>query len=109
MLHHLPFQLVDFLLQRFRRQQHFNRIGLNRMTRFAASFGFRQTLTERQNIHHLLVQTLWRNAVFFVVLLLFLSTALRFANGFGHRCRDFVTVQNRFTVDVTCRTTNGLN
>ena len=45
----------------------------------------------------------------FVVALLFLAAALRFANRFRHRRGDFVTVQNRFTVDVTRRTADGLD
>ncbi len=45
----------------------------------------------------------------FVVLLLLLATSLGFANRLRHRRRDFIAIQNRFTVNVTRRAPYGLN
>ncbi len=47
--------------------------------------------------------------MFFVVALLFLAAALRLTDRFRHRRGNFVTVQNRFTVDVTRGAADGLN
>ena len=49
-LHHLPFQLVDFLLQRFWRHIHSAKPGRLNGLRFTApfGFGFRQALAQLQ-------------------------------------------------------------
>ena len=85
-LHHQPFQLMDFLLQRFRRHIHRHIIRLNNRARFSSAlrFGFGNVLPQRQDIDHFLVQALRRNAVFLVVLLLFLAATFGFANRFRH-------------------------
>ncbi|MNT58990.1 hypothetical protein D3C72_1964620 [compost metagenome] len=41
--------------------------------------------------------------------MLLLASTFGFANRFRHRRRNFIAVQNGFTVDVTRRTANGLN
>ncbi|MNE70195.1 hypothetical protein D3C80_1659720 [compost metagenome] len=41
--------------------------------------------------------------------MLLLTATLCFANRFRHRRRNSIAIQNGFTVDVTRRTTNGLN
>ncbi len=85
-LHHQPFQFMDFLLQRFRRHIHRHIIRLNNRSRFSSAlrFGFGNVLPQRQDIDHFLVQALRRNAVFLVVLLLFLAATFGFANRFRH-------------------------
>ena len=77
---------MDFLLQRFRRHIHRHIIRLNNRSRFSSAlrFGFSNVLPQRQDIDHFLVQALRRNAVFLVVLLLFLAATFGFANRFRH-------------------------
>ncbi len=82
MLHHLPFQLVDFLLQRFWRHIHSAKPGRLNDLRFTAPFGFgfrRPWPSCRISTTFLL--SLRHDAVLFVVALLFLPSTLGLANG----------------------------
>ena len=111
MLHHLPFQLVDLLLQRFWRHLHGAKPGRLNGLRFTAPFGFsfRQALAQLQDIHHFLVEALRYDAMLFVITLLFLPSTLGLANGFGHGRGDLIAVKDGLAVDVSRRAADGLD
>ncbi|MOA54727.1 hypothetical protein D3C78_1783990 [compost metagenome] len=62
-----------------------------------------------QYIGNFLVQALRYDAIFFVERLLFGATTFGLAYRPGHRVGNSVTVEDRFTIEVTRRTANGLD